>query len=271
MADYYDNMGDVSAANGLAKANDEDRKLFLGGLSWDTEEQDILNYFSKFGQIANVNIKYDSMTGKPRGFGFITFNNQSSIDQVLAGGPHMIKNRAVDPKRPRTKPAFKKIFVGGVDADMSKDDIKAYFERFGTVEGIECPFDKQRGRRREFCFIIFDTEEAAEAAVSEPKQLVGNKECDIKKAQPPRFQGGAGGGGAGAGGAHGGAGGSRNGQQSFGGGGGGSYGNRNGWSAGYSDRSNGSWNKSSGFGQEGQYGAYPYKTYTNSNYYPANY
>jgi RNA recognition motif-containing protein len=265
MADYYETMGDVSASNGLAKANDEDRKLFLGGLSWDTEEQDILNYFSKFGQIANVNIKYDSMTGKPRGFGFITFNNTSSIDQVLAGGPHMIKNRAVDPKRPRTKPAFKKIFVGGVDADMSKDDIKAYFERFGTVEGIECPFDKQRGRRREFCFIIFDTEEAAEAAVSEPKQLVGNKECDIKKAQPPRFQGGATGGTPG---------GSRNGQQSFssGGsyGGGGGGGGRNGWSAGYNDRSNGSWNKSS-FGNDGSYGAYPYKTYTNSNYYPPNY
>jgi RNA recognition motif-containing protein len=256
--------------------------------------EDILNYFSKFGQIANVNIKYDSMTGKPRGFGFITFNNTSSIDQVLAGGPHMIKNRAVDPKRPRTKPAFKKIFVGGVDADMSKDDIKAYFERFGTVcalisyvrlvladntdemyvcavqvEGIECPFDKQRGRRREFCFIIFDTEEAAEAAVSEPKQLVGNKECDIKKAQPPRFQGGATGGTPG---------GSRNGQQSFssggsygGGGGGGGGGGRNGWSAGYNDRSNGSWNKSGSFGNDGSYGAYPYKTYTNSNYYPPNY
>ncbi len=46
------------------------------------------------------------------------------------------------------------------------------------------PFDRQRNRRREFCFIIFDTEEAAEAAVKEAKQTIGNKECDIKKAQP---------------------------------------------------------------------------------------
>jgi len=176
----------------------------------------------------------------------------------------MIKNRAVDPKRPRTKPAFKKIFVGGVDADMSKDEIKSYFERFGPVEGIECPFDKQRGRRREFCFIIFDTEEAAEAAIAEPKQLVGNKECDIKKAQPPRFGGVTGN-------TAGGAGGVRNGgQQGYGGGQGGF---RNGWtggSSGYNDRSNGSWSKN-GFGNEGSYGAYPYKTYTNSNYYPTNY
>jgi squid-like protein len=262
MTDYYEPM-DTMSANGR-QHSDEDRKLFLGGLSWDTEEQDILNYFSKFGQIANVNIKYDSVTGKPRGFGFITFGNAASIDQVLAGGPHMIKNRAVDPKRPRTKPAFKKIFVGGVDADMSKDEIKSYFERFGAVEGIECPFDKQRGRRREFCFIIFDTEEAAEAAIAEPKQVVGNKECDIKKAQPPRF-GGVQGAGASTG--------QRNGgQQSYGGGAGGF---RNGWSGGgggggYSDRSNGSWTKSS-FGNEGSYGAYPYKTYTNSNYYPTQY
>jgi RNA recognition motif-containing protein len=262
MTDYYDNLTDMSATNTFAKSDDEERKLFLGGLSWDTEEQDILSYFGKFGQVANVSIKYDSVTGKPRGFGFITFSNTAAIDAVLQGGPHMIRNRAVDPKKPRARPAFKKIFVGGIDADMPKEEIKNYFERFGAVEGIECPFDRQRGRRREVCFIIFDTEEAAEAAVAEPKQLVGNKECDIKKAQPPRFQQGGAGQAAGAPGG-------RGGQQSYGGYGGARNG---GWSTGgYSDRANGSWNKSS-FGTDGgSYGAYPFKTYTNSNYYPSNY
>jgi squid-like protein len=67
---------------------------------------------------------------------------------------------------------------------LSEDDIKKYFMRFGSVEGIELPFDRQRNRRREFCFIIFDTEDAAEAAVKEAKQTIGSKECDIKKAQP---------------------------------------------------------------------------------------
>ena len=45
----------------------------------------------------------------------------------------MIRNRAVDPKKPRARPAFKKIFVGGIDADMPKEEIKNYFERFGAV------------------------------------------------------------------------------------------------------------------------------------------
>jgi len=71
---------------------------------------------------------------------------------------------------------------------MSEDEIRQYFSRFGNVGGVELPFDRQRNRRREFCFILFDTEEAAEAALKEPKQTIGNKECDIKKAQPQSGQ-----------------------------------------------------------------------------------
>jgi len=87
--------------------------------------------------------------------------------------------------RERSRAPFaKKIFVGGIDSNMPEEEIKKYFSKYGTVEGIELPFDRQRNRRREFCFIIFDTEESAEAAVKEAKQAIGNKECDIKKAQP---------------------------------------------------------------------------------------
>jgi squid-like protein len=186
--DEFDNkdnndMNENSMA--LTKANDdEERKLFLGGLSWDTEEKDLREYFGKFGQVVDVSIKYDAVSGNPRGFGFITFAAEEPIEEVLKTGPHVIHGKTVDPKRAKSRPICKKIFVGGVDASMTEDDIKKYFQRFGTVEGIELPFDRQRNRRREFCFIIFDTEEAAEAAVKEAKQTIGNKECDIKKAQP---------------------------------------------------------------------------------------
>ena len=52
---------------------------------------------------------------------------------MLQGGPHVIRNKNVDPKRPRSKPAFKKIFVGGIDADMPEEEIRSYFGRFGNV------------------------------------------------------------------------------------------------------------------------------------------
>ena len=62
------------------------------------------------------------------------------------------------------------------------------------MDGIELPFDKQRNRRREFCFIIFDTKEAADAACSDPKQYIGGRDCDIKRAQPQSNPSGAPGG-----------------------------------------------------------------------------
>ncbi|CAG2117331.1 unnamed protein product, partial [Medioppia subpectinata] len=164
--------------------DDEDRKLFIGGLSWDTQESDLKDYFGTYGSVVDVSIKYDAVSGNPRGFGFITFANEDAIDKVFKAGSHTIKNKTIDPKRAKSRPICKKIFVGGIDSNMTEEDIKKYFLKYGTVEGIELPFDRQRNRRREFCFIIFDTEEAAELAVKEAKQTIGSKECDIKKAQP---------------------------------------------------------------------------------------
>jgi len=271
---YYEDVHMSDAGEGNF-GSDEDRKLFLGGLSWDTEEQDLLDYFSKYGPVVNVNIKYDSATGKPRGFGFITFASVAPIEAVLNGGPHMIRNRAVDPKRPRSRPAFKKIFVGGIDADMAEDEIVEYFTRFGPVEGIECPFDHQKGRRREFCFVIFNTEEAAEAAITEPKQIIGNKQCDIKKAQPQRNGGAQGGDGGMRGGGRGrfGQGGGMGRSQGGGGGFGGFGASSNGYSNGFQQqRSPAAWNNGQGFvpADGGQYGGprsnFRKTTFTNSNF-----
>lgn len=104
--------------------------------------------------------------------------------QVLQVPTHTVREKAIDPKRAKSRPICKKIFVGGIDANLSEDDIRGYFEKYGKVEGIELPFDRTRGKRREFCFIIFDTEEGADAACRDPKQMVGSRECDVKKAQP---------------------------------------------------------------------------------------
>lgn len=194
----------------MPKMNNQNvhRKLFLGGLSWDTTENDLQEYFGQFGPVSNVSIKYNAQTGNPRGFGFITFADDQSIESVLTSGPHSVKNKIIDPRKAKSKlnANLKKIFVGGVDSNMTEEELRDYFSRFGRVDGIELPFDKIRNRRREFCFIIFDTKEAADAACSESKQFIGGRDCDIKRAQPqnnaPGGMGGMGGGGGPMGGGH---------------------------------------------------------------------
>ncbi|QFR39144.1 RNA-binding protein [Candidatus Gracilibacteria bacterium 28_42_T64] len=59
----------------------ETNKLFIGGISWNLEWQDIKDAFKEFGEVSYVKIITDRETGKSRGFGFIEF---SSVEEAVA-------------------------------------------------------------------------------------------------------------------------------------------------------------------------------------------
>lgn len=67
----------------------------MGGLSWDTKEDTFKEYFSKYGDVADVKIMEDPSTGKPRGFGFVTFHDPTSVLAVLHDAPHTIDGKKV--------------------------------------------------------------------------------------------------------------------------------------------------------------------------------
>ena len=48
-------------------------KVFVGGLSWSTDESTLAQTFEQAGEVTEVNIIKDRETGRPRGFGFVTF------------------------------------------------------------------------------------------------------------------------------------------------------------------------------------------------------
>ena len=56
--------------------------MFLGGLSWETKEPQLKAYFERFGEVENINLKLDPVTGRSRCFAFIVFKEPSSVDKV---------------------------------------------------------------------------------------------------------------------------------------------------------------------------------------------
>ncbi|XP_011693725.1 PREDICTED: RNA-binding protein squid-like isoform X2 [Wasmannia auropunctata] len=171
---------------------DDERKLFIGGLSRNTTDKELRDHFGKFGEIESISVKVDPHTGISRGFAFMVFTNPKTIDKLLASGEHYINKRKVDPKRVSKKPQHGKIFVGGLTPEISDDDIKNYFSQYGTIVELQAPFDKVKNQRKGFCFITFDSKEVVYKLLKTPKQTINGKEVDVKKVKvnpDPRGQG----------------------------------------------------------------------------------
>ena len=94
---------------------------------------DIEKYFSRFGVVDAVNLKYDLETGISRGFAFVSFVDEKSADLALKKIVHVINNRYIEARRAKSRPVFKKLFVGGIDTSLSVEEIRNYFTRFGKV------------------------------------------------------------------------------------------------------------------------------------------
>eukprot|EP00070_Physeter_catodon_P014060 XP_023971127.1 heterogeneous nuclear ribonucleoprotein D0 isoform X4 [Physeter catodon] len=169
-----------------ASKNEEDEgKMFIGGLSWDTTKKDLKDYFSKFGEVVDCTLKLDPITGRSRGFGFVLFKESESVDKVMDQKEHKLNGKVIDPKRAKamkTKEPVKKIFVGGLSPDTPEEKIREYFGGFGEVESIELPMDNKTNKRRGFCFITFTEEEPVKKIMEKKYHNVGLSKCEIKVA-----------------------------------------------------------------------------------------
>lgn len=164
-------------------------KLFVGGLSWQTNQEKLKEYFSQFGPVSDVLVMKDPISQRSRGFGFISFTNPDSVDRVLAVASHILDGKKIDPKpaTPKSKSKSsktKKIFVGGVSQETSAEEVKAYFNQFGKVEEAVMLMDQQTKRHRGFGFVTFEAEETVDRVCEIHFHTIKNKKVECKKAQP---------------------------------------------------------------------------------------
>lgn len=177
-------------------------KLFIGGISWDTDEGRLRDYFSHFGEVLEAVIMKDRATGRARGFGFIVFSDPAVAERVVMD-KHMIDGRMVEAKKavPRDdqnilnkssnsvhgspSPArTKKIFVGGLPSTITDNDFRRYFLQFGSIADVIVMYDHSTQRPRGFGFITFESEEAVDKALLKTFHELNGKMVEVKRAVP---------------------------------------------------------------------------------------
>eukprot|EP00079_Xenopus_tropicalis_P038757 XP_017952528.1 PREDICTED: heterogeneous nuclear ribonucleoprotein A3 isoform X1 [Xenopus tropicalis] len=263
------------------------RKLFIGGLSFETTDDSLREHFEQWGKLTDCVVMRDPQTKRSRGFGFVTYSCVEEVDAAMSARPHKVDGRVVEPKRavsredsarPGAHLTVKKIFVGGIKEDTEEYHLRDYFQSYGKIETIEVMEDRQSGKKRGFAFVTFDDHDTVDKIVVQKYHTINGHNCEVKKAlskqemQTASAQRGRGGGGSnfmGRGGNYGGGGG---GGGNFGRGGG--FGNRGGYGGGggggrgggYGSGGDGGYN---GFGGEGNYNDFGnYGGQQQSNYGP---
>jgi len=59
------------------------KKLFVGSLSWDTDDDALRKAFEEFGEVTEAKVITDRDSGRSRGFGFVSFVNDQEADKAI--------------------------------------------------------------------------------------------------------------------------------------------------------------------------------------------
>ncbi|KAL3983253.1 RNA recognition motif family protein [Acanthocheilonema viteae] len=173
------------------------RKLFIGGLSHETTDDQLRQYYSQWGTVVDCIVIRDPQTKYSRGFGFVTFATIQMAEAAMADRPHTINNKVVDPKRaipreqmsplfPNHPPSFLeiepdpgcKLSLSGIHwAWHTVDDLRQYFDNFGTVEQVEI-----LGNPRGLGFVVFESKFSADKCLEYGKiHIINGQKCEITR------------------------------------------------------------------------------------------
>ena len=140
------------SSDSIEEEDEEERKLFVGGLPLATTKKNISRYFSKYGNIDRIVHKTDAY-GLTRGFAFVVYESSKSLSAALQAKEHKILQCRVKVAKAYEKNA--KIFVANLDPSLTDHEIQDHFEEFGPIVDFKHPFDPAKNQPKRFCFITF--------------------------------------------------------------------------------------------------------------------
>uniref|UniRef100_A0A2K6LXM7 RRM domain-containing protein n=1 Tax=Rhinopithecus bieti TaxID=61621 RepID=A0A2K6LXM7_RHIBE len=215
------------------------RKLFIGGLSFETTDDSSREHSEIWGTLTDCVVMRDSQTKRSRRFGFVTCSCVEEVDAAMCARPHKVDGRVVKPKRAVSREDSVK-----PGAPLTVKHI--FYSKIETTEVME---DRQSGKKRGFAFATFDDHDTVDKIVVQKYHIINGHNCEVQKAlskqemQSAGSQRGRGGG-------------SGNFIEAYGGGGGGSRGSYGGGDGRYNGfrGDGGSYGGGPGYSSRGDYG-----------------
>ncbi|CAN6998188.1 unnamed protein product [Brassica rapa subsp. trilocularis] len=181
------NWASFSTGEKRASENGPDLSIFVGDLAPDVTDTVLLETFAAYQSVKGAKVVIDSNTGRSKGYGFVRFGDENERSKALTemnGAFCSSRQMRVGVATPKRAAAYGQqngsqaltlagghgsmadgesnnstIFVGGLDADVTEEDLMQRFSQFGEVVSVKIPVGKGCG------FVQFGNRQSAEEAI----------------------------------------------------------------------------------------------------------
>ncbi len=194
-------------------SNDDAHKLFVAGLPDSVTDVVLRDLFTGAGtQVVDLSIPRDRMTGRPRGFAFVTLSSPDDVERALSMlDGHVLGDASISVRRFKAEPpqrgerpqgggprgpaadtSDRTLYVGNLPYDATPEEVETLLRAQGvdTVQRVHLPLDPD-GRRRGFGFVTVGSADAARAAVDQLKGVLLRGRPLVVNVALPKSAGGA--------------------------------------------------------------------------------
>ena len=95
----------------VKRAKAKPGKMFLGGLKPELSDDQIREHFEAFGTIIEFEMPFDKTKNQRKGFGFITYEREETMKELLKKGKEQIGEHVIDLKK--ATPRSENFYPGG--------------------------------------------------------------------------------------------------------------------------------------------------------------
>ncbi|CAG2101768.1 unnamed protein product [Medioppia subpectinata] len=156
-------------------------RVYVGSISFELKEDTIRQAFVPFGPIKSINMSWDPITQKHKGFAFVEYDlpeaAQLALDQmngVMIGGRNIKVGRPSN--MPQAAPiieqlqqeakSYNRIYIASIHQDLSEADIQSVFEAFGKIKVCKLTASQYPGKHKGYGFIEYDGDQSALDAIT---------------------------------------------------------------------------------------------------------
>lgn len=164
-------------------------EIYCGQLPKDYFEDSLIPLFEKIGKIWDLRLMMDPISGRNRGYCFVTFTDKSSAEEAVK----QLNNYELKPGKPlkvNVSVANVRLFVGNIPKNRTRDEILQEFQKHteGLLDVIvySSPDDPNK-HNRGFAFLDYDSHKSASAArrtIAGSRLHVWGSEVIVEWAEP---------------------------------------------------------------------------------------